>query len=128
MYAPSLYMPLVLPYSRKFSRDPIFADGRPAKISQSNFRGWAFMQETALSTISVWLQTMWLCHGHSRTRQKRQQSIVLSVVPAQASRTTEAMIHCRLADNQQTREARGSIEAVSTHRDDYAPCQSRMCS
>ena len=32
----------LLPYSRKFSRDPIFADGRSAKISRSNFRGWTF--------------------------------------------------------------------------------------
>ena len=32
----------MIPYSRKFSRDPIFADGRSAKISLSNFRGWTF--------------------------------------------------------------------------------------
>ena len=29
-------------YSRKFSKDPIFANGPSAKISQSNFRGWTF--------------------------------------------------------------------------------------
>ena len=32
----------VIPYGRKFSRDPIFAEGPSSKISRSNFRGWTF--------------------------------------------------------------------------------------
>ena len=33
---------LDIPYGRKFSRDPIFAEGPSSKISRSNFRGWKF--------------------------------------------------------------------------------------
>ena len=36
----SLFCTFCLPYSRKFSRDPIFAEGHSAKISSCNFRGW----------------------------------------------------------------------------------------
>ena len=31
-----------LPYSWKFSRDPIFTEGPSSKISRSNFRRWTF--------------------------------------------------------------------------------------
>ena len=31
-----------IPYSWKFSRDPIFAEGQSARISRSNFCGWTF--------------------------------------------------------------------------------------
>ena len=33
---------MYIPYGRKFSRDPIFAEGPSSEISRSNFRGWMF--------------------------------------------------------------------------------------
>ena len=50
-----------IPYSRKFSRDPIFAEGHYAKISRSNYRGWTF--RTAPPTNPVWLRLLIMrCH------------------------------------------------------------------
>ena len=37
----SCHLLAVIPYSQNFSRDPIFAERLYAKISRSNFRGWA---------------------------------------------------------------------------------------
>ena len=37
-----VYTIVTIPYSPKFSRDPIFAEGQSAKILRSNFRGWTF--------------------------------------------------------------------------------------
>ena len=38
------------PYSRKFSRGPIFVEGQFSLISQSNFRGWPFHNRSAHNT------------------------------------------------------------------------------
>ena len=40
---PHLLTPEQIPYSRRFSRDPIFVDGPSAKIMRSNFCGWPFL-------------------------------------------------------------------------------------
>ena len=36
---------IYIPYSWKYSRDPIFAERQYAKISLCNFRGWTFQIE-----------------------------------------------------------------------------------
>ena len=41
---------IVLPYSGKFSRGPIFAEGQSSKISRSNFHGWPFQNCSAHNT------------------------------------------------------------------------------
>ena len=39
-----------IPYSGKFSRGPIFAEGQTSSISRSNFRGWPFQNCSAHNT------------------------------------------------------------------------------
>ena len=39
-----------IPYSGKFSRGPIFAEGQSSKISRSNIRGWPFQNFSAHNT------------------------------------------------------------------------------
>ena len=41
-----------IPYSGKFSRGPIFAEGQTSSISRSNFRGWPFQN---CSGHNTWL-------------------------------------------------------------------------
>ena len=47
-----------LPYSRKFSRDPIFAERQSAKISRSNFRGWTFQNCSTHKSLGAWLRLL----------------------------------------------------------------------
>ena len=49
-----------IPYSGKFSRGPIFAEGQSSKISRSNFRGWPF-GEAVFSPNPMWYCPNWSC-------------------------------------------------------------------
>ena len=40
----------IIPYSGKFSRGPIFAEGQTSSISRSNFREWPFQNCSAHNT------------------------------------------------------------------------------
>ena len=50
-----------VPYSRKFSRDPIFAEGKSAQISRSNFRRRTFAVAPPTMPTWPWLHNYNLC-------------------------------------------------------------------
>ena len=41
---------VIIPYGRKFSRDPSFTEGPSLKISRSNFRRWTFQSFSTHNT------------------------------------------------------------------------------
>ena len=71
---------MTIPYSRKFSRDPIFAEGPSSKISRSNFRGWMFQGR---STHNIRPATSYCARAAAQIllelepAEKKQQGIVL---------------------------------------------------
>ena len=50
MYVCTVCLRPYIPYSGKFSRSPIFAEGQSSKISRSNFRRWPFQNCSAHNT------------------------------------------------------------------------------
>ena len=79
-----------IPYSGKFSRGPIFAEGQSSKISRSNFRGWPFQNCSAHNT---WLTPpLTPCTRRIKPAEKLVNDRLIEGEMARESHMIEAMV------------------------------------